>query len=118
MHEGHHEAKEQQGSNRECIKALEGHTSKLSNILDKVTTTITKLRMALNATCRESEENQRAMEGMCRETYASLERLERRLAEGHGQGLPNQPNGQEHDAFVKGIETSLRYPCMIPQEWR
>lgn len=44
---------------------------------------------------------------MRRETHESIERLERRLVEGNGQGPLHNPNGQRYDAFVDGVETSV-----------
>lgn len=97
----------QRVSNRGRIEALEGHTIGLTNALSEVITTLAELRMALNATCRESEENRRAIEAMKRENNASLERLEKRMMKTNGQRPPPSPNGQRQEAFVDGVETSV-----------
>ncbi|XP_042983267.1 uncharacterized protein LOC122312669 [Carya illinoinensis] len=86
------EAEGNKSSNWERIEMLEGHTTKVVDVLGEVSTTMAKLRMALNASSRESEENMRAMDAMRRETRKSIERLERRLIEGREQH--HEPNGQ------------------------
>ncbi|KAG7996275.1 hypothetical protein I3843_01G150700 [Carya illinoinensis] len=98
---------DQSGSNREHIEAVEENATRLTNILGEVNTTLAELRMVLNATARETEENRRAMDAMRREHSASLERLERRLARTNGQGTPPSPNGQRQEVFVDGAETSV-----------
>ncbi|KAG7990670.1 hypothetical protein I3843_02G036300 [Carya illinoinensis] len=75
------------------------------DILSEVNTTMAELRMAMNATTRDSEEHRRAMETMRRETHESIERIERRLVE--GQAPRHDDNAQRRDAFVDGVETSV-----------
>lgn len=60
------------------LEVLEEHTTKITNILDNITTSITEMRMVM---VRNNDKNHRAMEAMRRETNSSLTRLERSLAE-------------------------------------
>ncbi|XP_040998177.1 uncharacterized protein LOC121244221 [Juglans microcarpa x Juglans regia] len=64
-----------------------------------------ELRMALNVTSCDNEEYRRTMEALRRETHENVERIERRIVE--GQAPRREMNGQRHDAFVDGVETSV-----------
>ncbi|XP_042992178.1 uncharacterized protein LOC122318678 [Carya illinoinensis] len=106
------ETEGERSSNRERLDMLEGHTSKIMDILGEVNTNMTELRMALNATSRDSIESRRSLDSIRRENHESIERLERRLVEDQGQR--HETNGQKHDAFVDGVETSVTKSMHVP----
>ncbi|KAG7944170.1 hypothetical protein I3843_15G085600 [Carya illinoinensis] len=101
-------------SNGERLEALEGQTARLANVLEDVTTTLAEMRTALNATTRGSEENRRNMETMRRETNASIERLERRMANGHVREQASLTNEPRHEVVVEEAGTSVASPMLAP----
>lgn len=57
-------------SNRERLEVLEAHTTKITSILDGVTNTMVELRVAMYSS---TEENQKVLEAIKRETNSTLE---------------------------------------------
>lgn len=97
----------QEGSNRECLEALEGKNVRVLKFLDDINTTMVKLRITLNNTTHETEKNRRNLEAIRRGHNASFERLERGRAENHGAGPPLNPNAPWHEeVLVEDIEPS------------
>ena len=99
-------------SNGERLEALEGQTARLANVLEDVTTTLAEMRTALNATTRGSEENRRNMEAMRRETNASIERLERRMANGRVREQASVINEPRHEVVVEEAGTIVSDPML------
>ncbi|XP_041024018.1 uncharacterized protein LOC121264784 [Juglans microcarpa x Juglans regia] len=105
MTTSHQEAEELNSSNRERIEKLEEQSTRVLDILSEVNTNMAELRMALNVTSPDNEEHRRTMEALRRETHENVERIERMIVE--GQAPRREMNGQRHDAFVDGVETSV-----------
>ena len=105
MTTSHQETEGLNNSNRERIERLEEQSARVLDILSEVNTNMAELRMAMNVTTRDSEEQRRTMEALRRETHENIERIERRIVE--GQASRQEANGQRHDALVDGRETSV-----------
>lgn len=103
------EIKGHMGSDRECLEVIEGSTTKIHNVFDKLTTTLIKLRMALNVTNheREERESKRAIETMKKETNASFKRLETMMIKIKGQGTTPSSKMHGHDAFDERARASV-----------
>lgn len=86
-------------SNRAKLEVLEEHTNKIASMLEGVTNNIVELCVAIES---NTQDNQRVMETIRRETNTTLERLERRLVE----ACPRSPRPRDN-AYVEGLETSV-----------
>lgn len=69
-------------------------------------TTLEDNHRSMEAITLADEDNRKSMETMRRDTIATLEWLKRGLAKSHNHVPPN-PNAQDHDHYVYGIEMSI-----------
>jgi len=105
MTTSHQETDELNSSNRERIEKLEEQNTRVLDILSELKSNMAELKLAVNVTSRDKEEQKRTIDALRRETHENVERIERRIVE--GQAPRREMNGQRHDAFVDGAETSV-----------